>query len=134
MRHARGFTLVELLIAVTVATLIAGIALPSYQSHVHKSRRADAIAALMKLEFAQAGFQANNGIYTDNLAALRQPATSDEGHYAITVTAAHAGGYTASAQALAHSPQHADEGCATLTLTVQGERVARGPSRSCWNR
>ncbi|MGL5377129.1 MAG: prepilin-type N-terminal cleavage/methylation domain-containing protein, partial [Cetobacterium sp.] len=35
----RGFTLIELMITVAVIAIIAAIAIPSYQSHVAKSRR-----------------------------------------------------------------------------------------------
>ena len=46
-RHASGgFSLVELIIVVVVASVIAAIAVPSYQAHARKSRRAAATAAL----------------------------------------------------------------------------------------
>lgn len=44
----RGFTLIELMIVVAVVGILSAIALPSYQSYVERSRRADGRAALLR--------------------------------------------------------------------------------------
>ena len=41
-RNQRGFTLLELMIAVVVVAILASVAYPSYQAHLRKSRRAEA--------------------------------------------------------------------------------------------
>ena len=48
----RGFTLLELMIVVVIVAILAAVALPSYNSSVTRTHRADAQAALMG--FAQA--------------------------------------------------------------------------------
>ena len=48
-KHAKGFTLIELMIVVAVVAILATIAMPSYQEHVRKSRRAQAKADLVEL-------------------------------------------------------------------------------------
>lgn len=45
----RGFTLIELMIAVAVVGILAAIAYPSYQEHVLKSWRANAASCLLEM-------------------------------------------------------------------------------------
>lgn len=46
-RPQTGFTLIELMIAVVIAGILAAVAYPSFVSYVQKARRADAKAALL---------------------------------------------------------------------------------------
>ena len=62
-QQARGFTLVEILIVVTVVAILAFIALPSYQQHVIKTKRSLAKAELMEVLSRQEQFFVNNRQY-----------------------------------------------------------------------
>ena len=42
MKRTRGFTLIEIIIAVTIIGILVAIAVPSYQNHLRKGRRAEA--------------------------------------------------------------------------------------------
>lgn len=53
----RGFTLLELVIAMVVAAILAAIAIPSYQSYVERSRRQVAQSVLVDLLAQQQQFQ-----------------------------------------------------------------------------
>jgi type IV pilus assembly protein PilE len=46
---SRGFTLIELMVVVVVATILVSIAVPSYMSQVRQSRRTEAKTAVLDL-------------------------------------------------------------------------------------
>jgi len=58
---ARGFTLVEMLIVITMVSILAAIAYPSYTSYVVRANRADAQQTLLQgAQAAERYFVANN--------------------------------------------------------------------------
>lgn len=64
----RGFTLVELMVVVTIIAIIASIALPSYRQHVIRSRRSSAQAEMMSLANREQQFLIANRAYADTAA------------------------------------------------------------------
>ncbi len=89
----RGFTLIELMIALVVLGLLAGVALPSFLDAIRKSRRSDAIAALNTIMQAQERFRSNRAEYSNSLtnAANGDPpglglsTTSPSGYYTLSL-------------------------------------------------
>lgn len=136
--HARGFTLIELMIAVAIVAILAGVALPAYQEHVRKSRRADAHVALATLQLAQERHRSNNPAYASALGSgagqLNQPSTSADGYYTLGISGAGASGYTLTATAASGKSQAQDSGCTAITLTVNGNATTHGPTDKCWNK
>ena len=65
MIKQKAFTLIELMIVVAIVGILAGIAYPSYQDSVRKSRRADAKAALMGFANAMERHYTENNNYCD---------------------------------------------------------------------
>lgn len=141
-RHAAGFTLVEMLIAVSVASVLSSIALPSFQGTLQKARRTDAYVALMQAQAAQERWRANRRAYADDLAAIGAPQRSSAGHYTLDVAGADADGYAI--VAVASGAQARDAACRHLKLTMNGATTtyASGPdalvanppaaNRRCW--
>ena len=68
--RTRGFTLIEIMIAVAIVGILAAIALPAYQEQVRKSRRATAEAHLMDIAARQQQFLLDNRRYATDLATL----------------------------------------------------------------
>ncbi len=78
MRTDRGFSFLELMITVAVAAIIAAIAVPSYQEHTRKSRRAAATAALIDATSRQEQFFLDNKTYTTTIARTMRPQIAAE--------------------------------------------------------
>lgn len=89
---ARGFSLIELMIAVAIVGILLAIAVPSYQNHLRKGRRAEAQAFLTQVAQRQQQYLLDARTYALGGTALTElsltPPTSVTDHYAVTVTPA----------------------------------------------
>lgn len=137
-RHAAGFTLIEMLVAILIVAILAAVALPTFTESVRKGRRADAVALLSGLQLAQERFRANNPAYAESLTQLAGTPTSTP-HYEASVEDVSATGYTLKATARSNSPQNDDAACKVMSLrmTTGGNVVYAGASDSaapCWVR
>ncbi len=143
--RVRGFTLIELMIAIVVVGILGSLAMPAFFDAVRKSRRSDAFAALTSLQQAQERWRTNNASYSDDLAALGIPAVTASGHYGLSISAADTTSYTL--QAVARGSQAQDKTCATMALRTAAGSVQYGSACStctltvpladtarCWSR
>jgi type IV pilus assembly protein PilE len=131
-----GFTLVEAVVALAIAAVVAAVAYPSYTAQVRKSRRADAVVALMQVEQAQERWRGAHPDYAAELAApqgLGLSAASAGGYYAVALSDAGASGYVVTATAVPGRSQSADGDCTTLVVTVRHGNALRTPPQ-CWSR
>jgi type IV pilus assembly protein PilE len=142
----RGWTLVELMIALVVLSIVTALAMPTFFDAVRKARRADAVAALSTLQQAQERWRSNNPNYADSLTTLRVGALSSAGHYDIVLSEASATGYTATASATSSSSQAQDTDCRSMRVAVAAGNIiysarcatcenfnTQDPAR-CWKR
>ena len=68
---SRGFTLIELMVVVVIATILLSIAVPSYMSQVRQSRRTEAKTAILDLSGREERYLSTNPAgYTSTPALL----------------------------------------------------------------
>lgn len=134
MRRPSGFTLIELLIVVVVISILAAIALPSYQRYIRKARRADAQAMLLNLQLQQEKWRANASSYQGSATALGAPpaGTGIAASYQFSVVNAGANTFDVRATAIAGSGQEHDTqsgvSCSPLNIDQSGTRTPT----ACW--
>ncbi len=127
----RGVTLIELMVVIVIVSILAAVAIPSYEDSVRKSRRTEAQTALTSVLQQQERFFMNNMTYSTDLAAVgftnlsSGSFVSENGFYNVAASTC-AGTPIARCVLLTATPQlgQADDG--NMTLNSRGEKTATG--------
>jgi type IV pilus assembly protein PilE len=156
---AAGFTLVELMVVIVIATLLLSIAIPSYMSQVRQSRRTEAKTALLDLAGREESFFSTNGsVYTNAASDLGYrpwaAGNSPSGYYTIAVACIAAQGvalgcdpnanrpngpaFYLTATPVAGSSQASDTQCASFSVDSLGNQFAAdstgaNTTAQCWS-
>ena len=139
--HARGMTLIELMVVVAVVAIIASIAFPSYSSFTRQTNRTDATRTMqMAAQSLERCYSRRftylacnvNGTVMNNGSTLQTPNL----FYTITFTIPDAQDYTLTAVAAA-APQTGDTQCAQFSLSSTGAQAAQdnhaaNTTKTCW--
>lgn len=150
IKRLTGFTLIELMVAIAIVSILLGIGFPIYAEYLRKARRADAQGALYAFANAMeqhAARQPNLGYANaaaggdpnagPPLAAIfpdESPLDGNEKYYDLTVSIVlDAGGY-GGFYSLSAAPKGAQAGddCGTLSLTSAGTRTVSTAEPNCW--
>lgn len=136
-RAQRGFTLIELMVVVTIVAILAAIAIPSFTDHIRKGRRADAAAFLADIVARQQQFLLDRRAYATSITD-----TPGAGGLGLTIPANVTAHYSISMATvndpppsftLTATPQGAQtaERCGSLTITSSGVKTVSGTG-NCW--
>jgi type IV pilus assembly protein PilE len=138
---AGGFTLVELMVVVSILALLAGIAIPSYRQFVLRANRSEAQTLLRDAAAHQERYLAQYSRYTDDPARLAFPSPLAAGGKRLSpnqlyeLAAEHPDGNTRRYRltALRRGAQQSDRECGDFTLDNQGSRgISAGSVETCW--
>lgn len=101
MRQARGFTLLELMIALAVIAILTAIAMPSYEDYIQRGKIAEATSNLSQLRIAAEKWFADNRTYVGFPQTVQNAkyfsyscTTPDANHYTCTATGVSGEGMT----------------------------------------
>lgn len=129
----RGFTLIELMIAVAVIAILATIALPAYQDSIRKSKRSDGKAGLVDAASRLEQYYLDNKTYTVQMTNLGYSADASvattDSHYKMSVSNSPCANIS-SCYTVTAIPQgdQASDSCGTLTINSMGTKTPSG----CW--
>ena len=139
-RRAAGFTLIELMLVVAIVAVLLGIALPSYNAQVVRTRRAAASGCVLEYaQFMERVYAANLRYDTNAGVATSLPATACSNdmtaHYSFAFATAQPQQRTFKVNAVPLGIQATrDTKCATLSIdqaNVKG-KTGTGTVADCW--
>lgn len=139
--RSKGFSLLELMIALGVLAIITTYALPAYRLHVAKANRVDASAALMRaVQFVETARLAQTSDITLPQ-GIDQAPSSGIALYKLTIQPESStnGGYSIEAAPTSTGAMQ-DDACGTFVIDATGARSNRtsaaplsvAQSSACW--
>jgi type IV pilus assembly protein PilE len=128
-----GFTLIELMITVAVVAILAAVAIPSYQDHVRKSRRAQAKADLVELaQILERNHTVQNTYVGATLPFTQSPRQGTAQYTLSLIGTTSASAFSLQAAPVDGGPQATDK-CGTLTLDQAGRKTPTDSTvAGCW--
>ena len=140
-----GFSLIELMITVSIVGILAAIAYPSYMAYTYRAHRADAIGVMtlyaQGLERCYSQYFTYSNSATTPCTVPTAATVSPQGYYTVTVAVQAAGAnanppasYLITAIPISPGPQANDTSCQKFTLDSSGTQSSTGSatSQTCW--
>ncbi|HEV7432091.1 MAG TPA: type IV pilin protein [Steroidobacteraceae bacterium] len=140
--HARGFTLIELMVVVAIVAILGTIAVSTYRNYILRTTRTEGRMALLATQVGQEKYFLQNNQYAPDIATviaappaglginLTPAGVTSGGNYTVSFAAVTANTYTL--QAVATGAQANDTAaCLIFTINEQGQRTP-ADSTGCW--
>jgi type IV pilus assembly protein PilE len=132
LKKAHGFSLIELMIVVVIAGILAAVAANFYGDNVTAANRSDARSVLTTVAGSLEKCKATYGRYDNANCNVAFPITSDNELYSVTSAIAGTT-FTLTATPVAGKRQSSDADCTAFTLTNTGMKGSTGADTSvCW--
>lgn len=131
IRRAKGLTLIEIIIALVIVSILVMMAVPSYQTHMLRVYRGEAIAQLLKTALCQERIHASTGLYDTGLCIQ----ADSQSRYSLAYTDPDVQGQRFTVVASPLGSQQADA-CGSLSLDQSGYRDISSEELSvnrCWS-
>jgi type IV pilus assembly protein PilE len=141
MMRAKGFTLIEVIVAMAIIAILTAIAIPNYTQYVQRSNRSDARGQLLQAAQWMERWRTERGTYVGAVLplALQCAPSNATGfgtcrNYNIVVNIPNGAAYDLTATPEPGGPMNGDV-CGALTLDGTGVRGQGGGTPDiCWNR
>lgn len=144
--RSAGFTLIELMITVVIATILMSIAIPLYLHQIRESRRTDARSALLDIASREERYYAVQSTYTKTASDLGYsawPQTVGGGYYQVSqpvltnATSTAPASFSVTATPISGKGQDQDTDCASFTVTSTGQQSSKNSASAdssaiCW--
>jgi type IV pilus assembly protein PilE len=140
-----GFTLIELMVTLVVASILITVAIPGYQTFIRKSRRTDAKTAVLDLAGREESYFSTQNKYSAlpaDVGYTAFPSAVGSGYYTINVVVgapavAVPATFTITAVPAAGSTQLQDAACQQFTVDQLGNQKATDAggtdtTQLCW--
>ena len=132
-RNNNGFTLIELMIVVTIIAILAAIAFPSYNQYVIRGKRSEGRSALLDAAAREERYYSDNNVYAALATAIVATAT-EHNHYTLSIATSN----NDQQFILTATPtSFNDADCGNLTLTNTGLKGRSGAGKTvdeCWGK
>lgn len=134
MGKQKGFSLIELMIAVAVVGILASIAYPSYLDFVRKANRGEAQGSILELaQWMERQFTVNGtyrpGGVDPTLPFTTSPKDGGGTTYIFSLTTITANTFTLTGTAQGNQ---ANDECGNISVTQTGARSSTGSGTDCW--
>ncbi len=122
MKKNKAFTLIEVMIVVAIVAILAAIAVPMYQEQIRKSKRSDAMQALLAASEAVERYKAANFSYAalngslSTVFATQVPVDGGTAYFDLAIVA------NATTYTLTATPKGSMANDCTFTITNAGAR------------
>lgn len=132
-QSAYGFHLVELLVVISIISIVSAFSVPLYSQYMAHERRNEAVAMMGKLALALEAFHVEHDTYQGaTLAELNFPEAIVRDHYQLSIRSVTDQTYLVAAVPVSKAEK--DGACGVLTLDSQGEKSISGTGsvEECW--